>query len=142
MEYAAGKRELERLGFVIGGNWDYDHGSFDRPLDDRRQVWVRLPFGVVSGRLDAEAPEQDTKIRFGTPYVLRHVYEEGLDEDAVPFGSGGVFDQFRDPADPDAEVAPHWREMAEIVLRQAERRLDESWSGSARQDEEPAGRVH
>ena len=123
MEYPAARRELERLGFVLGGNWDYDRGSFDRPLDDRRQVWIRLPFGVVSGELDGEAELQDTKIRFGTPYVLRHVYEEGLDED-IPFGSGGMFNQFQDPADPDAPLSSHWREMAEIVLGEAERRLE------------------
>jgi hypothetical protein len=123
IDFSAGRQELETLGFVLGGNWDYDHGSLDRPLDEKRQVWLRLPFDVVSGKLDAEAEAQDTEIRFGTPYVLRHVYEEGLDEDAVPFGSGGVLDQFQDPADPDAPLSAHWREMAEIVLREAERRL-------------------
>ncbi len=28
------EQELKPLGYVIGGNWDYDHGSFDYKMAD------------------------------------------------------------------------------------------------------------
>lgn len=113
---------LRELGFSLGGNWDYDRGSFDRPLDEARLVWLRLPFEVMHGRLDAEADGAGTRIRFGQPYVLKHIYNAGLDEEAQPRALGGLIDQFASPVDPDAELEPRWTEQAEQWLRQVEQR--------------------
>jgi len=111
---------LGRCGFSLGGNWDYDHGTFDCPLDEARKVWLRLPFHVTAGVLDGEAEDQGTRIRFDPPFVLKHVYREGPDPEAMVGLSNAMVDQFQEPADPDAPVEPHWVERARHKLREAE----------------------
>lgn len=117
--------ELEQHGYVLGGNWDYDHGYFDRPLDDSREVWLRVPFQVTNGQLNGEAAEAniDTMITFGKPFVLKHIVERGIDEE----GSSGVLrslvDQFQDPIDPDASVEQHWVEQANQHIHTIERAI-------------------
>jgi hypothetical protein len=112
--------QLAVSGFTIGGNWDYDRGSFDRELDEDGKVWLRLPFRVTSGELDAEKSAQDTLIRFESPFVLKHLYEEGIDRDAV---GAGMLNQFQDPADADAEIEPEWVEAGQAALTEAENLL-------------------
>ncbi|EXX89524.1 hypothetical protein BG53_15505, partial [Paenibacillus darwinianus] len=84
---------LGAQGFSIGGNWDYAGGSFDLALDRRNQVWLRLPFGVTSGNLDAESEDSNALIRFGRPYVLHHIYKEGPDADVQSGVAGALVDQ-------------------------------------------------
>lgn len=109
---------LGDLGYALGGGWEYDRGSFDRALDgDKQQVWLRLPFTATMGHIDAEQDDSDAVIRFGQPLVLRHVYEEGVDQDAGARLFGGLFDQFSAPADPDAEVGREWAGRAAEMLR-------------------------
>lgn len=112
--------DIEMLGFVLGGNWDYDHGFFDKALDDKNQVWLRLPFKVIEGQFDGEKKAQDCVIRWGKPFVLRHVYEEGLDEDATIHTYGGLVDQFQDPEQPDAPVGQESVKQAEGFLHKVE----------------------
>lgn len=121
--YIQAQEGLDDLGFNLGGNWDYKTGSLDRALDREHKVWLRLPFEVERGELDAEAEKTDAVIRFGQPYVLKHVYEEGLDQDAQPRTLGGFFDQFAAPSDPDAEIEDAWIREAESVLAEAEQRF-------------------
>jgi hypothetical protein len=114
---------LETQRFTLGGNWDYDRGFFDRPLDEEQKVWLRIPFEATIGHIDVEAADTDARIRLGTPYVLRHEYREGNDPEASVRVMGALFDQFQAPSNPDAEVDPHFRELAEQALREAERLL-------------------
>jgi len=112
--------------FLLGGNWDYDHGSFDCALDEENKVWLRLPFTVVTGTLEGDTiAEQDhlTTIRFGQPFVLKHVYNEGLDPEAAMRTAGAMLDQFQPPLDPDAEIEHHWVEKASEMLTAVEQRL-------------------
>lgn len=111
------KKALSAHGFVLGGNWDYNHGSFDCALDQENKVWLRLPFDVTTGDLDAEAHENNVNIRFGQPFVLKHVYNEGLDREAQPRALGGLMDQFSDPVDPDDEIENHWIDQARSKLK-------------------------
>ena len=69
MSYPDADNALRGLGFTLGGNWDYTSGCFDCALNEEQTSWLRLPFRVVSGTLDAEQKARDTFIRFGTPYV-------------------------------------------------------------------------
>lgn len=119
-EFVPFRSTVAERGFVLGGNWDYDHGSFDCALDDANKVWLRIPFEVTIGNLDSESEENDAKIRFGEPYVLKHVYQEGLDREAHPRTAGALVDQFSDPVDPDAEVEPNWVDEAKRKLREIE----------------------
>ncbi len=114
---------LESQRFALGGNWDYDRGSFDRPLDEERKVWLRIPFEVTIGHIDVESADTDARIKLGTPYVLRHEYREGNDPEASFRVMGALFDQFQSPSDPDAEVEPHFVELAKEALQEAERIL-------------------
>ncbi|ALS26814.1 YugN-like family protein [Paenibacillus sp. 32O-W] len=119
-EFVPMRNMLEQHRFTVGGNWDYDHGSFDCNLDGDNKVWLRLPFTVTNGNLDADTEDNDAKIRLGQPYVLKHLYNEGLDTEAQPRVMGSVIDQFQDPVDPDAQVERQWVEKAGEVLRQVE----------------------
>lgn len=107
-------------GFALGGNWEYDHGSFDCSLDDANKVWLRLPFDVTIGNLDSETTDSHTQIQFGQPYVLKHVYNEGSDREAQPRALGAMLDQFSDPVDPDDEIEGHWIDQARQKLKSVE----------------------
>jgi len=116
----------EKLGnyeFTVGGNWDYDHGYFDRYLDEAHKVWLRIPFTVASGNFDAEADDSDVTVRLGRPYVLKHVYNEGTDPEADAETFGALVDQFQEPADSDAPVEDHWTEEAKSLLNRVEQEL-------------------
>jgi hypothetical protein len=116
------RETLERFQFKLGGNWDYDHGYFDRALDGEAQkVWLRIPFVVTRGQLRGEeTPHPYTAVEIGEPFVLRHVYNEGTDAEAEPRIVGAFTNQFQEPSDPDAEVGEQWVEKAESVLREVE----------------------
>lgn len=119
-EFVPVKSALSERGFTLGGTWDYGHGSFDCALDEANKVWLRLPFEVTIGNLDSETEENDAKIRFGEPFVLKHLYNEGLDAEAQPRALGAMFDQFQDPVNPDADIEPHWIDKAKERLREVE----------------------
>lgn len=114
------KEYFEPFQFVLGGNWDYDHGYFDRALDEEQKVWLRIPFQVTAGQLDGEAEDTDAVIELGTPFVLKHLYQEGLDQEVW---SAGLVNQFQTPADKDAEVAEQWVQQARDILTKVERKL-------------------
>lgn len=120
LDYIHTKNKLGELQFTLGGNWDYDHGMFDRPLDEQHTVWLRIPFRMTQGELDSEARDMEARIRIETPFVLKHLYKEGTDETAEMRTFGAFVDQFQKPADPDAGIEPHWLDEARAVLRKAE----------------------
>jgi hypothetical protein len=119
-DYDVANNTLAEQGFALGGNWDYDHGSFDCALDEANKVWLRLPFDVTVGNLDSESPESNVKIKFGQPFVLKHLYNEGSDKEAQPRAFGALLDQFSDPVDPDDEIESHWIELAKHKLNKVE----------------------
>nr|WP_165971920.1 YugN-like family protein [Paenibacillus piri] len=117
------RQYLHEHQFSLGGNWDYEHGYFDRYLDEARKVWLRIPFEVTHGALDGDASSTDAIVRFGSPFVLKHVYNEGLDEEAHVNTYGALFNQFQEPLDRDAPVEDKWVSKAEEVLRQVDESL-------------------
>lgn len=103
-------------------NWEYDGGYFDRKLDDKGMVYLRLPIEVQEGQLDA--PE--ARIVFGTPFVLKHVYQTGIEENIGYYASqylAPVMNQFQEPVDKDAEVGQEWVDKASDILRYIEPKL-------------------
>lgn len=119
-DYDQARSTLSTHGFGLGGNWDYEHGSFDCALDDANKVWLRLPFDVTIGNIDSESSENNATIRFGQPFVLKHVYNEGSDHEAQPRALGAMLDQFSDPIDPDDKIENHWIQLAAQKLKNAE----------------------
>lgn len=115
--------QLNPLEFTLGGGWDYDQGSLDRYLDEGHKVWLRIPFQVVSGTLDGDTLATDALVRIGDPYVLKHVYNEGMDETAPVNTFGALVNQFQTPVDKDAGIETMWIEQAVKWLHKAEAAL-------------------
>ncbi|MGG1662438.1 YugN family protein [Brevibacillus sp. NRS-1366] len=113
-------REALQPNFTLA-NWDYEQGFFDRTLDDRNTVYLRLPVKVLQGELDSP----DAWLEIGEPFVLRHVYQTGLDEDigyVEPLVSS-VMNQFQEPVDKDAQIDSRWVRKAEAIVKELENRL-------------------
>jgi hypothetical protein len=113
---------LHEFNFSLGGNWEYDHGYFDRKLDEANKVWLRIHFQVVTGRLEGDTEATDAVVRMGTPFVLKHIYNEGLDYGADAQTYGAMLDQFQTPTDPDAQVEKKWVQQASDVLHEVEQK--------------------
>lgn len=118
-EFMEAKKLLRQNGFSLGGGWEYNQGTFDHALDDESKVWLRIPFDVVAGNIDPEADSSAT-IRFGQPFVLKHLYNEGTDPEGSVRLFGALFDQFQSPVNPDAKVGQQWVDKAKRVVAQVE----------------------
>ncbi|WP_029192144.1 YugN family protein [Paenibacillus harenae] len=114
---------LEQHQFALGGNWDYDRGSFDKPLDESHKVWLRIPFEVITGHIDNDDTDNEALIRMGKPYVLKHEYREGNDPEASVRVFGATFDQFQSPSNPDAHIDPSWVNRAKDAVHEVERMI-------------------
>lgn len=116
---------LGSYSFTLGGNWDYDHGYFDHYLDEEHKVWLRIPFRVTGGEFDGEEIGSNARLTLDQPFVLKHLYQDGLDPEARVRISGSLIDQFQEPIDKDAEIETKWVEKANHVLRQIEQGLQQ-----------------
>ncbi|RTE06340.1 YugN family protein [Paenibacillus whitsoniae] len=114
------RAQLSKFDFSLGGNWDYDHGYFDKSLDEANKVWLRIPVQVITGRIDGDSEATDALVEVGTPFVLNHVYNEGLDTSAEAETYGALVDQFQAPLDPDGHVEEKWVQAAKDVLKNVE----------------------
>lgn len=113
-------REMLQPHFTLA-NWDYEQGFFDRALDEQNTVYLRLPIKVLQGELDSA----DAWVELGTPYVLRHLYRTGMEEDVgyvMPVASA-MMNQFQEPIDKDADVDARWMRKAEAIVKEMENRL-------------------
>lgn len=115
-------REVLREDQFTLSNWEYEYGYFDKQLDEKAMVFLRLPIDTVSGQLDDPA----AVVQFGKPFVLKHVYQTGSDPD-IGFASGPAiaasFNQFQEPQDKDAQVEDDYVEMAKQIVRRLEQKL-------------------
>ncbi|MCD1260971.1 hypothetical protein B5M42_019395 [Paenibacillus athensensis] len=112
--------KLHEHEFALGGGWEYDHGYFDKYLDEAHKVWLRIPFEVVDGRIEGDTASTDALVKLGTPFVLKHIYNEGLDVEAEAETMGAMLDQFQTPLDPDAAIEDKWVKEAKDVLQEVE----------------------
>jgi len=103
-------------GFTLA-NWEYHSGFFDRQLDDRAMVFLRIPIEVQTGELDNDS----AIVRFKTPFVLKHVYQTDVEEEIGNYTNlSPLMNQFQEPVDKDAHVSGEWVEKAKEVLRRIE----------------------
>lgn len=112
---------LEPEGFSLA-NWNYQQGYLDRKLDDKGMVYLRLPIRVEEGMLD----NTDALLQFGTPFVLKHVYQTGTEENVGYYlgpNASALVNQFQEPVDKDAPVEEEWIHTATQVVREVEKRF-------------------
>lgn len=111
------EQQLKPIGYVIGGNWDYDHGAFDYKMnDDGSYQFLRLPFKAVDGQLDA----RNCTVELGKPFLLSHVYQSGLDDHAHSDNSSAAFNQFQEPEQKDAEIPENIQDVGRTLVTQLE----------------------
>jgi hypothetical protein len=112
---------LNKQGFDVGGNWEYDHGYFDRKMEDHPSyLFIRVPIMVEKGSFG----EDDAQVRIGTPLVLRHKYQQKLDDFVFVDNSNASFNQFSEPVDPDAALDSNDIEQAMDIIRHVEQAAD------------------
>lgn len=118
--YGFFREALEPDGFTLA-NWDYNAGYLDKKLDEAGMVFLRIPVRVQEGELDSE----DAWLELGTPFVLKHVYREGIESDVGYYSAvaSAAMNQFQEPVDKDAAVDEHWMRKAEAMVRELERRF-------------------
>jgi hypothetical protein len=111
------ERRLKPLGYVIAGNWDYDHGYFDYKIDDEvGYQFLRVPFKAEDGQLDSDG----ATVRLEEPFLLSHKYQRGIDDHAGVGDFSASFDQFQEPQDNDADIPEQYREIGQSLVKELE----------------------
>lgn len=88
-------------GYDEGGNWEYDHGFFDKKLADHPgYLFIRIPVFVQEG----EFGDDEALIRLGKPFALRHKYQIGNDDYVDETVTNASVNQFQEPQDPNASL--------------------------------------
>ncbi|KMY51473.1 YugN family protein [Peribacillus loiseleuriae] len=105
------------FGCSFCSNFEYDQGKFDTVLwrEDGETIYLRIPFNVLDGALD----HSNAFIEFGTPYVIKHVVNIGLDydENSLLTTTAGL-NQFQEPLDNDGYLRDksHWKKAGEETI--------------------------
>lgn len=111
------EHKLKPLGYVIGGDWDYDHGYFDYKIEDEGGYqFLRVPFAAVDGQLDSNG----ATVKIGKPFLLTHKYQRGLDDHADAGDFSGLTNQFSEPQDPDAQVPGKYIDIGKSLVEELE----------------------
>lgn len=112
-------------GFEIGGNWETDHAFFDKKLKDNPgYLFIRIPVFVDEGTFG----EDDAVLRVGTPFLLRHKYNPGLDDNVQVDTFDSALDQFSEPVDPDASIEQKEVEETQPLIRELEQAFQQRFS--------------
>lgn len=110
--------QLQGLGYMLGGGWDYDKGNFDSILwrEGGETIYLRIPFFVYRGMLD----EYNALVEFQTPYIIKHVVNTGLDRDEGALLSSSGLSQFQEPLDTDGYIRDKskWEEIGQQAVQQ------------------------
>ncbi|WHY75279.1 YugN family protein [Neobacillus sp. WH10] len=106
-------------GCSFCSNFDYDQGKFDALLwrDGGESIYLRVPIYVLDGALD----HTSALVEFGTPFVIKHVVNIGLDHDENSFITGTTgLDQFQTPLDNDDYIydKSRWTKAGEEAIQQ------------------------
>ena len=112
------EQKLKPEGYTIGGNWEYDHGSFDYKISDTDGYqFLRLPFQAIDGQLDSP----NCTVELGKPFLLSHVYQQGLDNDHTHAdNSSAAFNQFQEPVDKDGQIPDQFRDIGKTLVQELE----------------------
>ncbi|MGN7943116.1 YugN-like family protein [Virgibacillus sp. 6R] len=111
------EQKLKPLGYDIGGNWEYDHGYLDYKIDSEvGYQFLRVPFQAINGELDTPG----VVVQIGTPFLLSHKYQIGLDDHARIGNVSASFNQFQEPEDKDATFPNEYIENGKELVKQLE----------------------
>lgn len=111
------EQALKPIGFVIGDNWEYNHGFFDYKINENDGIlFLRIPFFTTKETLDRKG----VKVRFGTPFLLNHQYQAGLDDGVHGGVLSGIINQFQEPSDRDAYIPEDDGYQGRQILNEAE----------------------
>ncbi|MFE8702414.1 YugN-like family protein [Cytobacillus sp. FJAT-54145] len=111
---------LKPLGYTIGGNWEYDHGSFDYKIDDEvGYQFLRVPFHAIDGQLDSNG----CTVAMDRPFLLSHKYQRGLDDHAFTWNRSASFNQFSEPVDKDASFPEKYVDLGKSLVSELEATL-------------------
>lgn len=105
-------------GCSFCSNFDYDRGKFDALLwrDGGESIYLRVPISVLDGELD----HPNTHIEFGTPFIIKHVVNIGLDHDENAFLTASGLNQFQKPLDKDGYIydKSRWAKAGEETIEE------------------------
>ncbi|MCM3457381.1 YugN-like family protein [Heyndrickxia oleronia] len=111
---------LKPIGYSIGGGWDYDQGYFDfKMANDEGYQFLRVPFTPVDGELDTRG----VVVQLGKPFILNHVYQEAVDDEAGVGVAAASFDQFAEPKDRDGDIPKKYIDFGKELVRELEQIL-------------------
>ncbi|GAA0355841.1 YugN family protein [Bacillus horti] len=117
------KRFLQEKGYDEGGNWEYDHGYFDKKIaDSPGYLFIRIPIIVQEGTFG----EDEARVKIGTPFLLRHKYQIGNDDHVHVTLANASLNQFAEPQDPDASLEQDEIDSTWEIIR----RLEEDFQAS------------
>lgn len=112
-------------GFTFCSNFEYDHGKFDTALcrEEGETIYIRIPFDVLQGELD----RRSAYIKFGQPYVIKHVVNLGLDWDENSLLTTTGFNQFQEPLDKDGKILDksRWEAAGEQQVQRIVRSMND-----------------
>ncbi|QQK77463.1 hypothetical protein HUG15_19015 [Salicibibacter cibarius] len=116
-------KELEQrlgpLGFMIGGGWEYDHAYMEYQIaDDNGYQFLRIPFSATVGEIGSG----DATVVLGTPFILSHRYQTGLDHEGITAYSA-LWNQFSSPEEKDAYVDQVYVREGVMLVRELEQVL-------------------
>lgn len=112
--------KMKPIGYVISGNWDYDHGFFDYKIDDDDGYqFLRIPFRAVDGQLDTSG----ATVQLQTPFLLAHQYQDDADEEGSIANISAAFNQFQERKNRDAEFPENYIGLGNALLHDLERNL-------------------
>ncbi|MBB6448196.1 hypothetical protein HNR44_000145 [Geomicrobium halophilum] len=114
------ERKLKPLGYDTGGGWEYDHGYMDYKMaeDHKGYQFLRIPFFATDGDIGSE----NATVVLGTPFLLAHRYEAGIDHEANTAYSA-LWNQFSSPEEKDAYVEENDVQEGTKLVRELEQAL-------------------
>jgi hypothetical protein len=111
---------MKPMGYVISGNWEYDHGYFDYKIDDSDGYqFLRVPFRAVDGQLDAIG----ATVRLQKPFLLSHQYQDDIDNGGNIGNVSASINQFQEPKNPDAEFPETYIGLGKSLVHDLEKKL-------------------
>jgi hypothetical protein len=124
--FGAVRNVFHSHGCSFCSNFDYDQGKFDAVLwrEGGETIYLRVPFYVLEGELD----HSNAYIQFGTPYVIKHVVNIGLDYDENSFLTATTgLAQFQEPLDKDGYIndKSRWAKAGEETIERIVNSMNE-----------------